>query len=435
MAALEPFEPAPHVAVAVSGGADSLALCLLVHAWALARGGRVTALTVDHRLRADSTAEAAQVGCWLRKHGIEHRILIWSEAKPATGIQEAARQARYRLLVAACREACVLHLLLAHHAVDQTETMLLRLLRGSGVFGLAAMQPVIVTPHCRILRPLLGIQPGSLRQYLSARGQPWVEDATNRSSTFARVRVRRALPSLAANGLDGGEFGRIHATMQHARAMTDAATVAWLASGVTCHAAGYAEVDLSCLGDAPTFLAVRVLGRLIMAVGGGCWEPDEAAVHRLRQRCLAAAPGMVATLGRCRLQRRTHSLLVCRERRNLPLPQLVLPQLMSSQLMSTADVVHWDGRFAIRIVTTAAAPPASLHLQALAAIPVDERAVPNPSAVPKVVWPTLPALVDTHGLAQIPHLGYRREGQDADIHVNAAFLPRRCLDDANSIIV
>src|SRR3954468_25085898 len=95
---LEPFEPSPRVAVGVSGGADSLALCLLLKTWIDGRNGSLLALTVDHGLRHDAAAEAAQVGVWLKTYGIEHEVLCWEGAKPSSGIQAGARDARYRLL-------------------------------------------------------------------------------------------------------------------------------------------------------------------------------------------------------------------------------------------------------------------------------------------------------------------------------------------------
>jgi tRNA(Ile)-lysidine synthase len=154
---LGPLEKRPHLAVAVSGGADSLSLALFAAAWARKRGGCASALTVDHGLRPEAAAEARRVGRWLRARGIEHRIIAWRGTKPAANIQAAARAARYGLLSAWCARHGVLHLLLAHHADDQAETYLMRLARGSGVDGLAAMAPVHELPSVRVLRPLLDV--------------------------------------------------------------------------------------------------------------------------------------------------------------------------------------------------------------------------------------------------------------------------------------
>ncbi|MDP1966000.1 MAG: tRNA lysidine(34) synthetase TilS, partial [Reyranella sp.] len=139
MAPFEPFEKKPVVAVAVSGGRDSLALALLAHDWARVRGGAIVALIVDHGLRSGSDGEAASTRDLLAGLGIEAGVLCWSGAKPQSGLQEAARTARYRLLSDECRRRGILHLLLAHHADDQEETVTMRAARGSGLDGLAGM--------------------------------------------------------------------------------------------------------------------------------------------------------------------------------------------------------------------------------------------------------------------------------------------------------
>ena len=135
MAALGPFEPSPHLAVAVSGGGDSMGLVILANRWARQRGGQVTALTIDHGLRKGAAKEAEKVGKWLSKYSIKHVVLKWRGDKPITGIQEAARNARYRLMDQWCQNNHILHLLLAHTLDDQAETLLMRLQRGSGLDG------------------------------------------------------------------------------------------------------------------------------------------------------------------------------------------------------------------------------------------------------------------------------------------------------------
>ena len=130
-------------------------------------------------------AEARQTAAWLAARGITSRILAWEGPKPAAGIQAAARAARYALLEAACREAGLLHLLLAHHALDLAETTLIRAERGSGATGLAGMAAVRERPGLRLLRPLLGVMPDRLRATLRELGQPWLEDPSNRSPASA----------------------------------------------------------------------------------------------------------------------------------------------------------------------------------------------------------------------------------------------------------
>ena len=182
MAAFAPYEARPHLAVAVSGGSDSMALALLAHAWAKARGGQVTAITIDHGLRAGSDREAAQVDTWMRARGIDHEVLPWTGPKPATGRQRRARDARYALIDSCCQRRHILHVLLGHTADDQAETYLMRLCHQSRPDGLAGMSAVRELRHCRVLRPLLGISREDLRAMLRA-----VTSNGSVQSTMARL--------------------------------------------------------------------------------------------------------------------------------------------------------------------------------------------------------------------------------------------------------
>lgn len=130
---LGPFEPNPVIAVAWSGGGDSTALLLLARDWVRTRGGRVVALHVDHGLRAESAAEAAMLEARARDWSVEFVALRWDGPKPRAGVLEAAREARYALLEAACARRAILHLLVAHNADDQAETVALRAERRSEI--------------------------------------------------------------------------------------------------------------------------------------------------------------------------------------------------------------------------------------------------------------------------------------------------------------
>ncbi|HMA16405.1 MAG TPA: tRNA lysidine(34) synthetase TilS, partial [Kiloniellaceae bacterium] len=254
MAALAPFEPRPEVAVAVSGGPDSLALTYLLHDWARERGGRVTAFTVDHGLRPEAAREAAWVGRHLSAAGIAHRVLCWVGPKPPKNPggsrQAAARAARYRLLLAACEAEGFLHLALAHHLEDQAETFLLRLGRGSGLDGLAAMAPVGEAAGLRLLRPLLDCPRDRLKATLRARGLDWVEDPSNDDDAYARVRLRRLLPALAGEGLTPARLARTCRNLARARAALEVAVAGVLARAVRPDPAGFLDLDPTVLAGA-----------------------------------------------------------------------------------------------------------------------------------------------------------------------------------------
>src|SRR5947208_13396457 len=153
LAAIGGFDARPFIAVAVSGGPDSLALTILADRWVRERAGQLAALTVDHGLRPEGAEEAQTVGRWMATRGIKHHVLAWSGPKPATGIQEAARAARYGLLAEWCRAEGCLHLLTAHHREDQAETYLIRRRAGSGIDGLAGMSALREMVGIRLVRP------------------------------------------------------------------------------------------------------------------------------------------------------------------------------------------------------------------------------------------------------------------------------------------
>jgi tRNA(Ile)-lysidine synthase len=186
------FEFSPTLAVAVSGGADSMALLLLSHAWAKKRGGRTIALTVDHRMRKESAGEAAQVKSWCTHRGIEHHTLLVSD-RPAN--QSDARNARYAQLTEWCRAHHILHLLTAHHQDDQAETFFFRLARGSFLEGLASIPAISVLNGVRLLRPLLGHPKSELEDFLRQQDQGWVHDASNDSMKYTRNIIRSHLAS------------------------------------------------------------------------------------------------------------------------------------------------------------------------------------------------------------------------------------------------
>ncbi|HXT77991.1 MAG TPA: tRNA lysidine(34) synthetase TilS, partial [Acetobacteraceae bacterium] len=197
MARLGPFEPEPCLAAGVSGGADSMALAVLADGWVRRRGGSLLAVIVDHGLRAESAAEAAVTRDRLSGLGIAAQIRRLDGLTRGPALAERARMARLEMLASVCRDAGILHLLLGHHAGDQAETVMMRVLRGSGPHGLAGMAALREAGQVRLLRPLLETSPGALRAFLSAAGVDWVEDPSNTDMTALRPRLRALRADLA----------------------------------------------------------------------------------------------------------------------------------------------------------------------------------------------------------------------------------------------
>ncbi|MBY0321017.1 MAG: tRNA lysidine(34) synthetase TilS [Reyranella sp.] len=294
MVSFEPFEHAPVIAVAVSGGRDSLALALLAEAWARARGGHIVGLIVDHALRPESASEAATTAALLGRCGCEAEILRWSEVKPRTGLQEVARTARYRLLRETCRRRGVLHLLVAHHADDQAETVAMRAARHSGPDGLAGMSAAIELPEVRLLRPLLGVDRSRLTATLVARGVPWIDDPSNADPRFERARLRAGLRPTGPTA-DTGRSARERRL----------AVAAVEALGVS--SAGDVAIDRSAFVHLGRDQQHGLLSRVVQAVGGGDHPPRrdrlERAAGRLCGPVTRGKSGIAQdfTLSACRL--------------------------------------------------------------------------------------------------------------------------------------
>lgn len=237
---------------------------------------RLVAVTIDHGLRAASRNEARAVAQLAAKLRVEHRTLRWTGRKPKTGLMEAARLARYRLLSQVAQEIGARHVLTAHTLDDQAETVLFRLARGSGITGLAGMQvlaPMPVDPGfgLMLLRPLLGIPKARLIATLKAAGIRYAEDPTNRDPRFTRSRLRDLLPLLAQEGLTASRLGllasrvqRIEDTLLHvlAAANTEAVSSPWDSDNPV-------TLRTDIFSDLPSEVAIRVLGGAIARAGDG----------------------------------------------------------------------------------------------------------------------------------------------------------------------
>jgi tRNA(Ile)-lysidine synthase len=323
------FDPLAHATaliLAVSGGPDSTALLVLAARWRAGRrrGPELVAVTIDHGLRRESAAEARAVARLARELGVHHRTLRWREAKPASGLQEAARDARYRLLGEAARAANARYVVTAHTLDDQAETVLIRMTRGSGLSGLGAMARVSLLParfderrpapsplegegwgggstttqNVRslpsrrasrvdlplkgggesprgadalfLVRPFLDIPKSRLVATLSRAKIDFADDASNRDPRFTRPRLRGVMPVLAREGLHAGRLATLAFRLRRAEAAIE------MAVGVAARAladdrpwlpTGPVVFDARQFAHLPAEVALRLLGRAIAHCG------------------------------------------------------------------------------------------------------------------------------------------------------------------------
>lgn len=307
------------VLVGVSGGADSLALALAYQAFreAITAEAPWCAVTVDHRLRPESTQEAQQVARWLKIWRVPHTTLTWNHAPLSSQIEEKARQARYSLLTGFARDHGFTAVLTAHHALDQIETVLMRAARGSGLTGLRGMVPVSKQKDILIVRPFLTLFPADLRRVLSEAQQPFVEDPSNASSRFERVRWRKGLTFFESRGLNLKGFSHSIQNLQDIEEQLTAAARVFINAQVQSTAGEVGRsFPLSLFRELLPAVGERVLRALLQEVSQKMTPCSQRILKTLRDKLLSPL-FKGATAHGCIL-RRTHGkrVLIFPEKRN-----------------------------------------------------------------------------------------------------------------------
>ncbi|MDB5561083.1 MAG: tilS [Hyphomicrobiales bacterium] len=336
-----PFLGHQSLGLAVSGGPDSLALMLLVARWRqqLAQPPAIFVYTVDHALRQEAAGEAAMVVREAERLGLPARALRWDGEKPMTGVSEAARQARYRLMSQAMAEDGVEVLVTAHHRDDQAETILMRLAHGSGLHGLQGMSAEAEVEGVRLLRPLLGIAPEVLRAVVNAEGVSAAQDPSNHDEDYERVRWRRMLPRLAELGLTSSRLGQFGQRVQQADTALEFYAAAAIADGVRFDPLGAVAMQWQWFLDLPEAVGTRVLATL-MAAAGGEQRPRALGIVETAYAALAASDGdgIGRTALGCVFRRKADTIWLVREPGRKAFPEMRLaPQAAAT----------WDHRFVI----------------------------------------------------------------------------------------
>ena len=299
---------APGWAVAVSGGGDSVALMHLAAHYARGRDLPLPiVVTVDHGLRPASAKDAKSVASWARRLELKAQVLTWRGKKPKTGIEAAARDARYRLMGRFLHDNKITILFAGHNQDDQAETFLLRLARGSGLDGLAGMPalgnwPVAGFAGLKLARPLLGLGREALRDYLRAKDQAWLEDPMNQDPAFDRIKVRQAQTVLAEAGLSAARIAAAAAHLARARESLEVMTEAVLARALRKQDESGVVLDGAALAAAPREVGLRALARVLMTVGGETYRPRFDSLERLFDRIAAQDLRGGATLHGCQLR-------------------------------------------------------------------------------------------------------------------------------------
>lgn len=409
------LEGVAHAGLAVSGGADSMALMHLAHRWSHKRAGgapRLTILSVDHGLRPESAQEAEWVAQQARELGLSAKVLRWQPRNRRSRIQEAARQARYDLMAGFAHANAIDALVTAHHLDDQAETLLMRLARGSGLDGLAGIRARGEWAGLALLRPLIDVPKARLVESLRQQGIDWLEDPSNENTKFERVRVRQAMKNLEKLGIDADALARSARRLRRAGEALDHAAGEFLRAYARAMETGYCRIDAEAFAKAPHETALRALARTIQGVGGRVLPPRLSKLEALYEALTAQGQG-TGTLGGCALRRNKRDILVLREGGRRGPASVELAPGQSSL---------WDGRYRISLDAAGSAPVQvrPLGREGYGAIRND---VTCEKALPGLAAAGLVSFWRDDSLLAVPPLGYV-SGQGRDDECRAELVNR-----------
>ena len=381
----------PKIAVAVSGGGDSLALTVLMQEWVTARGGEMLTLTVDHKLRPNSSAEAKCVQKLMRTRGISHDILTWEGNKPATHVQEMARKARYKLLLSTCKQRGFPFLAIAHNLEDQIETFWMRLTHGSGLDGLSAMAPVRVTEGVSVIRPVLPFSREQLRATCLQHDMEWIEDPSNANKKYLRPKLRAFENLLKKEGLTPERLAQTVQKLEDARQALQVMTDTTFAECVLLHPEGYATLKTEKWKQSPHEIQRRVLTQILMILSPQPYPSGFGAIEQTRIE-LHNQFFSGKTLTGCEIfPGRTGGILLTRE-----------SDAVESRVRVQKMMV-WDGRFAVSGFSGKLLDIGALGEKGLYEL---KKNMENSGTLPFKVKRVLPALWQGKNLLAVPHLSY-----------------------------
>lgn len=322
------------IAVAVSGGADSLALVFLLQEWALKKGVQIMALHVDHQLRPESTQEAQQVKIWLDSKNISCEILTWNHPPIASKLQETARDARHKLLTKKCHDLNIQHLFLAHHLDDQIETFMMRALKGSGLKGLSAIAPQTKLNGVCLLRPLLTMPKKFLVQYLA--GHPHISDPSNQNEQFERSRIRKFLAEGKKLGISFDNISQTLSRIALGEDALDIITNSLFQTHVTCHSQGYLSISQKAFQDHPTEVVHRVIQKVLNILSPAPHVPRFQTLDTI-STFIADPKSFQISAGKTLWQLKKGEILISKE----PI------YVTSPSILKSFQEFLWDGRFLI----------------------------------------------------------------------------------------
>ncbi|MFL1780736.1 tRNA lysidine(34) synthetase TilS [Candidatus Hepatincolaceae symbiont of Richtersius coronifer] len=334
LSALTIFPKSPKLAVAVSGGSDSITLAIYCARWVTKFGGEVTALIVDHQMREESTLEAKFVKELLKDYNIRSVILTREKLNLTSAIQSKAREDRYRLLEQYCQKYHIPYLLLAHHLDDQIETLIMREEKGVNIIGNSGMAAKLIKEQVIILRPFLQLSKAHIRDKLQKLGGKWVEDPSNQNDKYKRVQIRESLKKLSL--VEKLNLLKNLTKNVKNRQNIESQIMDFLIKGVIINKFGLLKLNLILFNTYERVVKIIILRKLLKYASGSFYYVKIKKIENLLTQ-LKTIQFNTYSLGNCILKIKKDFLIIFKEAKNLNL-----------NLPHTENFCIWDGRFFIQ---------------------------------------------------------------------------------------
>ena len=324
------------IALAVSGGRDSMALMYLVYRWKahLALNIEIEVLTVNHNLRKAAEDECGFVQKIAKNYGFKHKVLIWEHEHVETSIQEKARKARYQLMLDYVREENIDTILTAHTSDDNIETFIMRLAKGSGLDGLKSINEIRHEDGIQIERPILSLSRSITTEILRSMGNEWVDDPTNDDESFERVKIRNNISSLSSFNISSGNLTKTIQRLARAHESISFFTDLLSQELVELNELGYADVNFDKLRNYPKEIILRVFAKALTDINGGTVSLSslEAVFAELIKTERSK------TLNGCQIIPQKNKYVIVRENRGISPVEIKINERIS-----------WDGRFDVHL--------------------------------------------------------------------------------------
>lgn len=383
--------PPGDIGVAVSGGSDSTALLSLSSEWARLKGRKVISATVDHGLRIASAFECQEVKKTSIQMEVDHTTIKWS-GKPRGNLQNAARNARHRLLKRWANKNNLSIVLLGHTLDDNAETVMLRLIRGSGVDGLSGISKRKTINGFKVFRPLLFLRRAHLQEYLRYRGLPWIEDPSNSDSRFDRVRIRKLLSDVNTFGLTSQKLTLVAEHMCRAKEALNSCVMEFAKSDISQTSWGDFEISLCRFLECSEEVQFRVLSSILRWNSGKKYNPRFGSLRKIHSEIKDSKLGARRSLMGSLIRIKADKIIVSREFSAIPKPKIIKKQ-----------VFVWDNRWKIRV------NPSKVNLGFIGPLGNNRSAKVMKfldSSIPKSALSCVPAMFEGDEVICVPILSY-----------------------------